>query len=95
VLISQQSTSELQRSLQQLTYRALAVALSPQSVASLAAYYGLGPVQTYVCLRALFRSYVEQIARATGTTPIPVYLYSTAAASDLSLIESAAEFVAR
>lgn len=95
VLISQQSASELQRSLQQSSYRALVIALSPQSVASLAAHYGTTGLHVYLCLRAFFSRYAQHLARPTGRPPVPVYMYSTAAASDLCLIESAAEFVAR
>ncbi len=116
VLISQQSGGEFRRLLAREAphhahIKAVAVALAPQALASLAvrlrergiagaeaepkAPLALARVQR--CLGAFLRRLAAQHAGSGGggDAPLPVYAYGTAAASNLALIESAAEFVAR
>lgn len=114
VLISQQSGGEFRRVLARrspqqqhahTTIKAVAIALAPQTLASLAVRLstamGASPAplaRVQQCLRAFFRhlaAHHHAASGAAGGHPLPVHVYGTAAASNLSLLESAAEFVAR
>ncbi|CAK9236663.1 unnamed protein product [Sphagnum troendelagicum] len=82
VLIEQQSTGEF---LSQLDTgkKAVVVSLSPQSRASLAAYYGVTPLQAF----KKFTGFMKSI----GVRAV----FDTSCSRDLSLIESCKEFVTR
>jgi iron only hydrogenase large subunit-like protein len=63
--------------------KAVVVSLSPQSRASLAAYYGLTPLQAFKKLTGFLKS--------LGVKAV----FDTSCSRDLSLVESCAEFVER
>lgn len=63
--------------------KAVVVSLSPQSRASLAAYYGLSPLQAFKKLTGFLKS--------LGVKAV----FDTSCSRDLSLVESCAEFVER
>ena len=103
VLISQQSGDEFLRALGgSKDSKAVVMALSPQSLASLAVHFDVDMVTTYKCFKAFFHKLSAEVvasssssSSSSSTPPLPVYVYSTSAASNISLIESAAEFVSR
>lgn len=63
--------------------KAVVVSLSPQSRASLAAYYGLTPLQAFKKLSGFLRS--------LGVRAV----FDTSCSRDISLLEACAEFVER
>ncbi|KAG0616101.1 hypothetical protein M758_5G090500 [Ceratodon purpureus] len=82
VMLEQQSTGELLSQLS-ASNKAVVVSLSPQSRASLAAYYGLTPLQAFKKLTGFLKS--------LGVKAV----FDTSCSRDLSLVESCAEFVER
>ncbi|XP_024378244.1 protein NAR1 [Physcomitrium patens] len=82
VMLEQQSTGELLSQLS-ASNKAVVVSLSPQSRASLAAYYGLTPLQAFKKLSGFLKS--------LGVKAV----FDTSCSRDISLVESCAEFVER
>lgn len=81
-MLEQQSTAELLCQLGAKN-KAVVVSLSPQSRASLAAYYGLTPLQAFKKLTGFLKS--------LGVKAV----FDTSCSRDLSLVESCSEFVER
>ncbi|KAG1148411.1 hypothetical protein G6F37_000417 [Rhizopus arrhizus] len=84
VLISMQSLEEFYKILEQKTYATTVISISPQSRASLAAKYQLTPIQVHKRLIYFFKHIL-------GID----HVFDTAFTQDLSLVESAREFMDR
>lgn len=82
VMLEHQGIDELLDRLKDPAYTVV-VSISPQSRSSLAAFYGLGPTETFRKLITLFRS--------IGVAAV----FDTTCSRDLSLLETAAEFISR
>ncbi|CAO3698951.1 unnamed protein product [Rhizopus stolonifer] len=82
VLISMQSLEEFHKILQQKIYPTTVISVSPQSRASLAVKYGLSALQVHKRLVYFFK-------QVLGIH----YVFDTAFTQDLSLVESAREFI--
>ncbi len=99
VLISQQSGEEFVRVLQgssRAHTRAIVLALSPQSLASLAVRLGGDMARIQQGLAAFFKALAQHVtAPHHGTAALPVYVYNTTSAAPIALAEATAEFVAR
>ncbi|KAI9253190.1 iron hydrogenase [Sporodiniella umbellata] len=82
VLISMQSLEEFHKIISQKSYPFTVISISPQSRASLAVKYGLSPIQVHKKLVYFFKHHL-------GIH----HVFDTAFTQDLTLVESANEFI--